>query len=153
MRKHQQNDIDTISAGPQTYKHVTPEDRRRMQSVRHRDTEPELRVRRVLHAMGYRFRLHRKDLPGTPDIVLPRYRKIVLVHGCFWHGHDGCKRATRPINNADAWAAKIKGNIWRDKQNLDALRAGGWGVLVVWECEVRDAARLEKQLRSFLESD
>lgn len=101
--------------------------------------------------MGYRFRLHQKDLPGTPDVVLPRHRKIVLVHGCFWHGHEDCKRATRPVNNAGSWAAKIEGNRLRDQRNVDALSALGWEVLVIWECEVRDASRLEARLRAFLE--
>lgn len=122
-----------------------------MLAVRGRDTVPELCVRRALHAMGYRFRLHRKDLPGTPDIVLPRHRKIVLVHGCFWHGHEDCKRAARPVNNAGTWAAKIEGNRRRDQRNLDALSASSWDVLVVWECEMRDASRLEALLRAFLE--
>ena len=133
------------------YAQVAPETRRRMLAVRGRDTAPELRVRRLLHAMGYRFRLHRKDLPGTPDVVLPRRRKIVLVHGCFWHGHDDCKRASRPVNNANTRAAKIEGNRRRDQRNLDALGALGWDVFVVWECEVRDASRLEARLRAFLE--
>lgn len=133
------------------YAQVAPETRHRMLAVRKRDTAPELRVRHVLHAMGYRFRLHRKDLPGTPDIVLPRHRKIVLVHGCFWHGHEECKRATRPFNNATTWAAKIESNRRRDQRNLGALSALGWDVLVVWECEARDATRLEGCLRAFLE--
>lgn len=134
-----------------TYEHVAPQTRRRMLAVRRRDTAPELLVRHILHAMGYRFRLHRKNLPGSPDIVLPRHRKIVFVHGCFWHGHNECKRATRPVNNADTWAAKIEGNRRRDQRNLDALRALGWDVLVVWECELRDATFLEKRLRTFLQ--
>lgn len=135
-----------------TYTSVAPATRSRMQAVRGRDTEPELRVRRVLHGMGFRFRLQRKYLPGTPDIVLPRHRKVVLVHGCFWHGHEACKRATRPLNNASTWATKIEGNRQRDQRNLDALNALGWDVLVVWECEVRDTSRIEARLRAFLES-
>lgn len=132
------------------YVDVASATRRRMQAVRRYDTAPEMQVRRTLHAMGYRFRLYRKDLPGTPDVVLPRHRKIVLVHGCFWHGHEECKRATRPANNASTWAAKIEGNRRRDQRNLDALSALGWDVLVVWECEVRDATRLKERLRCFL---
>lgn len=135
------------------YVQVAPETRRRMLAVRGRDTAPELRVRRVLHAMGYRFRLHRKDLPGTPDVILPRHKKIILVHGCFWHGHEGCKRAACPVNNADTWAAKIEGNRQRDQRNLDALRSLGWDVLVVWECEVRDEIHLAERLRAFLRFD
>jgi DNA mismatch endonuclease (patch repair protein) len=137
--------------GP-AYAHVTPETRRRMLAVKGRDTAPELCVRRVLHAMGYRFRLHRKDLPGTPDIVLPRHRKIILVHGCFWHGHELCKRATLPVNNASTWAAKIEANRQRDQRNLDALSTLGWDVLVVWECEVRNTCQLETRLRAFFEN-
>jgi DNA mismatch endonuclease Vsr len=133
------------------YRQVAPETRRRMLAVRARNTAPELRVRSVLHAIGYRYGLHRKDLPGTPDIVLSRHRKIVLVHGCFWHGHEDCKRATRPVNNASMWAAKIEGNRLRDQRNVAALNALGWGVLVVWECEVRDLLRLEARLRAFLD--
>ncbi len=140
-----------VAAAAVKYEHVAPETRRRMMAVRGRNTAPELQVRRVLHALGYRFRLHRKDLPGTPDIVLPRHRKIVLVHGCFWHGHEGCKRAKRPVNNASTWGVKIEGNRRRDRRNVDALRGLGWSVLVVWECELRDVPRLEARLLAFLE--
>lgn len=139
-------------AAASQYTKVSPETRRRMLAVRRHDTAPELRVRRILHRMGYRFRLHRRDLPGTPDIVLPRHRKIVLVHGCFWHGHEGCKRATRPVNNAATWSVKIEGNRRRDQRNVDALSALGWTVFVVWECEVRDTPFLEARLRAFLEN-
>lgn len=141
----------TLGKAASAYVQVAPGTRRRMLAVRGRNTAPELRVRRVLHAMGYRFRLHRKDLPGTPDIVLPRHRKIVLVHGCFWHGHEKCKRATRPMNNADIWATKIEGNRQRDQRDLVALSALGWNVHVVWECEVRNTAHLEARLHAFLE--
>ena len=135
------------------YADVAPATRRRMQAVRGRDTAPEMRVRSILHALGYRYRLYRKDLPGTPDIVLPRYRKIVLVHGCFWHGHEHCKRAKLPINNAETWRAKIEGNRIRDVKNVAALRELGWDVLIVWECEVRGCAQLADRLREFLLSD
>jgi DNA mismatch endonuclease (patch repair protein) len=137
---------------PTGFEGVTPATRSRMQAVKRRDTGPEMRVRRALHALGYRFRLHRKDLPGTPDIVLPRHRKIILVHGCFWHGHPCCKRATLPVNNAETWRAKIEGNQKRDLRNLTSLREQGWNVLIVWECEVRDSARLANLLRDFLSS-
>ena len=131
-----------------TYASVAPETRSRMQAVRGRDTEPELRVRRALHGMGCRFRLQRKDLPGTPDIVLPRHRKVVLVHGCFWHGHEGCKRAKAPLNNASTWREKIRLNRERDRKNIAELRELGWDVLIVWECETRDPVLLEGLLRS-----
>lgn len=140
----------SASASPTTYANVAPATRSRMQAVRGRDTDPEMRVRRALHAMGYRFRLHRKDLPGTPDVVLPRHGRIILVHGCFWHGHEQCKRATVPANNAATWRAKIEGNRKRDQRSVAALRELGWDVLIVWECEVRDSVRLESRLRDFL---
>ena len=139
-------------ARPKEYESVSPTTRARMQAVKTRDTNPEMRVRQALHGMGYRFRLHRKDLPGTPDIVLPRHRKIVLVHGCFWHGHKRCKRATVPVNNAEIWQAKIEGNQSRDRRNLQALREQGWTVLIVWECELRDPAQLANRLRDFMTS-
>ncbi|HBO8873349.1 TPA: DNA mismatch endonuclease Vsr [Pseudomonas aeruginosa] len=133
-----------------TYASVAPATRSRMQAVRGRDTEPELRVRRALHGMGCRFRLQRKDLPGTPDIVLPRHRKIVLVHGCFWHGHEDCKRAKPPVNNASTWREKIRLNRERDQRNVAELRELGWDVLIIWECETRDPALLDRLLRSFM---
>lgn len=132
------------------YSDVTLATRRRMQAVHGQDTNPELRVRSVLHALGYRYRLHRKDLLGTPDIVLPRHRKIILVHGCFWHGHEHCMRAKLPAKNADTWQAKIDGNRARDQKNVAALRELGWSVLIVWECEVRDPIWLAIRLLSFL---
>lgn len=139
------------SEGPGlTYSSVAPTTRSRMQAVRRRDTEPELRVRRALHKMGFRFRLQLKDLPGTPDVVLPRHRKIVLIHGCFWHGHDGCKRAKLPVNNANTWREKIRLNKERDQRNAAELRKLGWDVLIIWECETRDPVLLESRLRMFM---
>lgn len=126
---------------------VTSATRLRMQAVRRHDTAPEMAVRRVLHAMGYRFRLHRKDLPSSPDIVLPGCRKIILVHGCFWHGHERCKR---PTKNMETWRIKIEANQMRDAKNIIALRELGWDVLIVWECEVRDQEQLANRLRDFL---
>lgn len=132
------------------YVDVTPETRTRMQAVRGRDTNPELQVRRTLHALGYRFRLHRKDLPGTPDIVLAGRRKIIFVHGCFWHGHAQCKRARIPINNAEIWRTKIQGNQARDERSIAKLRELGWDVLVIWECETKALALVADRLRQFL---
>ena len=119
---------------------------------RGKHTTPELRVRRLLFRMGYRFRLHRRDLPGTPDIVLSGRRKIVEVRGCFWHRHPdpACRNAVLPKVRAEWWAAKLARNVARDAQNLTALQAAGWSVLVLWECEVRDEAALAARLRSFL---
>jgi len=111
-----------------------------MRSVKSRDTRPEMRVRRALHAMGYRFRLHRADLPGRPDITLPRYRTVIFVHGCFWHQHGGCERAERPASNTDYWRRKLSRNIERDLTNRLALEMAGWQVVTLWECEI-DAAK------------
>jgi DNA mismatch endonuclease Vsr len=126
--------------------------RRNLAAVAGKDTGPELRVRRLLHRLGYRFRLHRRDLPGTPDIVLAGRRKIVEVRGCFWHRHPdpACRNAILPKVRADWWSAKLARNVARDKQNLAALLAAGWSVLVLWECELKDENRLTERLRSFL---
>ena len=130
---------------------LTPQQRRRnMSRVKGRDTKPELLVRSVVHGLGYRFRLHGKGLPGRPDVVLPRHRKVIFVHGCFWHGHAGCRRAARPSTNREFWDRKIDGNVARDASNIRALRRAGWKVLVVWQCATKDRARLEKRLGKFL---
>jgi DNA mismatch endonuclease, patch repair protein len=134
------------------YIDVDPTTRARMKAVRGQDTGPELRVRRALHAMGYRFRVQRKDLPGTPDVVLPRHRRIILVHGCFWHGHKDCKRARLPVKNADTWREKIKLNQQRDQRNRRELCELGWDVFIVWECETLSRTQLENRLRLFLDS-
>jgi DNA mismatch endonuclease Vsr len=118
---------------------------RNMSRVKGRDTKPELLVRSVVHRLGYRFRLHGKELPGRPDLVLPRHRKVI-----FWHGHGGCRRAARPSTNREFWDRKIEGNVARDAANVRALRRAGWKVLVVWQCALKDRARLEKKLRGFL---
>ena len=120
-----------------------------MSRIRSKDTQPELAVRSLLHRLGYRFRVHRKDLPGRPDIVLPRHRKIILVHGCFWHGHT-CRLASKPKSNEVYWSAKIEANRARDARNLDALVQQGWSVLELWECEVRRFEGLAEQLNAFL---
>jgi DNA mismatch endonuclease (patch repair protein) len=121
-----------------------------MRAVKSRDTTPEMTVRRMVHAMGKRYRLHRSDLPGKPDLTFPRLRKIIFVHGCFWHGHD-CKRGARqPKDNADYWVRKIGRNKERDGRSQEALKALGWDVLVVWECEFKDRNVLEGRLRGFL---
>lgn len=122
-----------------------------MASIRGQDTKPEMYVRRLLHRMGYRFRLHRKDLPGNPDIVLPGRRAVILVHGCFWHQHPGCKRAARPDSNQDFWDKKLDRNVRRDQENISKLERLGWRVLIIWECEMVDEASLEIKLREFLE--
>jgi len=129
----------------------TAEQRRLVMShVKGRDTKPEVKVRKLLHGLGYRFRLHRKDLPGRPDIVLPRYRSVVLIHGCFWHGHPGCPRSARPTTNIEFWNRKIDGNMARDQAAYAELARLGWAVLVVWECETRDPDALRERLTCFL---
>ena len=116
---------------------VDRETRSRMMSgIRGKDTKPEILVRKALHAAGYRFRLHRNDLPGKPDIVLPRYRTVIFVHGCFWHGHM-CKHFKWPKTREDFWRAKITRNVERDREAIAALEKLGWTVKVVWECEVK----------------
>lgn len=125
-----------------------------MALVRGKDTKPEIVVRRCVHALGYRFRLHRKDLPGKPDIVLPLYRKVVEVRGCFWHRHQdpACWRSRLPKTRPEFWVPKLDGNVQRDQANETALRELGWDLLVVWECETAPTQReeLTKRLRDFL---
>lgn len=121
-----------------------------MSRVRGRDTKPEILVRSFIFRMGFRFRLHRRDLPGTPDIVLPRHRKVIFVHGCFWHGHKGCPRSKRPTTNENFWNNKLDGNIKRDKQYRLMLRKVGWKVLIVWECETKKPEKLLRKLERFL---
>lgn len=120
---------------------LTPEQRRlNMSHIRGKDTKPELILRHGLHARGLRYRLHRKDLPGCPDMVFPRYRAVILVHGCFWHGHD-CPMFKLPATRREFWAAKIAGTRARDERAMAALSAAGWRVLVVWECALKGPAR------------
>lgn len=113
-----------------------------MRSIRSRDTRPELAVRSLLHRMGHRFRLHRRDLPGTPDLVLPKYRVAVLVHGCFWHQHADCRHARLPSKRRDYWLPKLARTQQRDAVTVAALNALGWRALIVWECETTDEQML-----------
>ena len=126
-----------------------------MGRVRGRDTKPEMVVRRLLHAMGYRYRLQARDLPGRPDIVFRGRRKAILVHGCFWHRHADptCKLSRLPKTRLDFWLPKLEGNRQRDEANLARLRAMGWRVLLVWECELRDREQLANTLRRFMEDE
>lgn len=107
-----------------------------MAAIRSKNTKPEMAIRSLLHALGYRFRLHRKDLPGKPDIVLPRYKTVIFINGCFWHQHPGCRQATVPGSNVEFWQRKLQSNVARDIRNHELLQALGWKVLVIWECEV-----------------
>jgi len=108
-----------------------------MSKIRGKDTKPELIIRRFLHSRGFRYRLHRKDLPGKPDIVLPKYKTIIFVQGCFWHGHDGCKYYVVPKTRTDWWLNKINGNIRKDLSSRQMLVSNGWTVIDVWECELK----------------
>jgi len=123
---------------------------RNMAAIRGRDTKPELIVRRLVHRLGYRFRLHRRDLPGRPDLVLPRHRVVIFVHGCFWHQHDCRYGRVVPATRAEFWKNKRDENAARDVRNLSALRSDGWRVAIIWECWTRDVIDLETRLRSFL---
>ena len=121
-----------------------------MARVRSRDTAPELVVRRAAHAIGLRFRLHRRDLPGRPDLIFPRYRLVLFVHGCYWHRHSGCRRATSPKTNTLFWEAKFAANIARDRAAIDQLAQAGWRTLVIWECETRHETEVKARLLAFL---
>jgi len=130
---------------------LTPAQRRRnMQAIKGRDTKPEMIVRRLVHKMGYRFRLHRKDLPGKPDLVLPRHHKVIYVHGCYWHVHICRWGQVVPKTNAEFWATKRAGNVARDKMNQEAIESLGGSVLAVWECETRAPETLRDRLAEFL---
>ena len=120
-----------------------------MSHVRGKDTKPELLVRQFLFAQGFRYRLYRKDLPGKPDIVLPKYKTVIFINGCFWHGHTGCKYATIPEANHDFWLAKISGNVERDKSNYAKLFELGWKVIEIWQCELKPKFR-EQTLNNLL---
>ncbi|MFZ1830478.1 MAG: very short patch repair endonuclease [Candidatus Competibacteraceae bacterium] len=130
---------------------VDPERSRIMRAVKSRDTAPEMTVRRLVYSMGYRYRLHRKDLPGKPDLTFQSRRKVIFIHGCFWHGHD-CKRGARvPKNNREYWETKIARNRERDSQHDEGLRREGWRILVVWECQIQEQTALIDLMRRFLE--
>lgn len=133
---------------------LSPEQRRRcMQSIRGKDTKPEIKVRKLCHALGYRFRLHRRDLPGSPDLVFPRLRLCLFVHGCFWHRHSGCKFAYEPKSRVEFWQNKFEGNVERDSRAESDLRQLGWRVEIIWECETRDSEQLAERLSSILNKD
>ena len=122
-----------------------------MSRIRSKDTQPELAIRSYMHAHGYRFRLHRKDLPGRPDIVLPKHRKVILIHGCFWHGHS-CVLGSKPKSNQAYWGPKLAGNKARDKRNKAELRRQGWSVLELWECDIRKWRSIPSKIARFMQS-
>ena len=121
-----------------------------MARVRDKNTRPELIVRQTAHALGFRFRLHRKDLPGSPDLVFPRHRKAIFVHGCFWHRHPGCPKASMPKTRAEFWKSKFVANVQRDARSIAALKEMGWKVCVLWECEVSDRIMVERKVKAFV---
>ena len=131
--------MDRLSSGHRSWN---------MSRIKSRNTSPELKVRSILHRLGYRFRLHHKDLPGKPDIVLPKYRTVIFVHGCFWHSHMGCKYAYTPKSNIEFWEKKFAANIQRDLRSKRLLEEQGWYVIVVWECQ----AKKQESLRSYLKN-
>ena len=131
----------------------TPEQRSRMMArVKNANTTPEVEVRKVLHSLGYRFRLHDRKLPGAPDIILPKHRKVIFVHGCFWHGHT-CNKGRRPTSRVEFWDAKLDANHARDNAAQTQLREQGWGVLVVWECEVKSKSGVSTILTEFMTNE
>lgn len=132
---------------------LTPERRsENMRRIKSKDMKPELAVRRLVHSLGYRYRLHRKDLPGKPDLVFGPRKKVIFVHGCFWHGHEreGCLDARRPKSNTNYWNPKLTRNKERDAERVAALEASGWQVLTIWECEVRNEKQLVTRVKNFL---
>jgi DNA mismatch endonuclease (patch repair protein) len=122
-----------------------------MGRIRSANTTPEIRVRSILHRLGYRFRLHSKELPGRPDIVLPKWHHVIFVHGCFWHRHEDCKFCYTPKSRTDFWTAKFEGTIRRDRAAETALRSMGWHVSIVWECEIGDEVKLASKLRAAIQ--
>lgn len=130
---------------------MAPEERsHRMALVRSENTKPEMIVRRLVFGMGYRYRLHCRDLPGKPDLVFRSRKAVVFVHGCFWHRHSGCSLARLPKSRVEFWTTKLEGNRARDTSKIKALQAAGWQVLVIWECELKDKEVLAERLRRFL---
>lgn len=135
---------------------LTPEQRsKQMSLVRYKDTKPELRVRRLLHRAGYRYRLHRKDLPGKPDLVFPSRKKVIFVHGCFWHAHPdpSCKKARLPKSRKEFWTEKFAANRARDERNVNRLKQEGWKTLTVWECELTSDDDILTRAKEFLDED
>lgn len=133
--------MDTIDAGRRS---------QNMRRIRSQGTGAELTVRRTVHRLGFRFRLHRRDLPGRPDLTLPRHRVVIFVNGCFWHQHQGCREGRVPSSNVDYWRPKLERNVARDREALEELAARGWRTLVIWECEVESGAVTPRAIESFI---
>ena len=131
--------------------HSTEQRRYNMSQIKGKDTKPEMRVRRLVHSLGYRYRLHSKDLPGKPDLVFPGRRKVIFVHGCYWHMHSCRYGLVVPKTNTEFWQNKRLSNVARDERNAADLAAAGWQIMVLWECELKDEALLTERLKAFLE--
>ena len=129
---------------------VSEQRSRNMSAIKSKNTKPEIKVRKVRHSMGYRFRLHRKDLPGSPDIVLPKYKTVIFVHGCFWHRHENCKYASTPKTRKEFWENKFNANKIRDQKKLKEIKNLGWKFIIIWECEARDIQSIEEKIKRFL---
>ena len=125
---------------------VSEQRSRNMSAIKSKNTKPEIAVRKVLHSMGYRFRLHRKDLPGSPDIVLPKYKTVIFVHGCFWHRHENCKYATTPKTREEFWNKKFRSNIERDLEIHEKIKNLNWRSVVIWECETKNMENLREKI-------
>ena len=129
---------------------VSEQRSRNMSAIKSKNTKPEIAVRKLLHSMGFRFRLHRKDLPGSPDIVLPKYKTVIFVHGCFWHRHENCKYASNPKTRKEFWESKFKANVKRDKEIQEKIKNIGWQSVVIWECETKNIDDLKEKLIDFI---
>jgi DNA mismatch endonuclease, patch repair protein len=124
-----------------------------MAQVKSKNTTPEMHVRSAAHALGLRFRLHRADLPGNPDLVFPRWRTVLFVNGCFWHSHRNCERARTPRTNVEYWTKKLRRNVRRDQESFKLLKKSGWRCALIWECQAKDPAKLDRMLRRLFASD
>ena len=129
---------------------VSEQRSRNMSAIKSKNTKPEIKVRKILHSMGYRFRLHSKDLPGSPDIVLPKYKTVIFVHGCFWHRHENCKYASTPKTRKEFWENKFNANKIRDQKKLKEIKNLGWKFIIIWECEARNIQSIEEKIKRFL---
>ncbi len=129
---------------------VSEQRSRNMSAIKSKNTKPEIKVRKILHSMGYRFRLHSKGLPGSPDIVLPKYKTVIFVHGCFWHRHENCKYASTPKTRQEFWENKFNANKIRDQKILKEIKSLGWKFIIIWECEARNIQSIEEKIKRFL---
>lgn len=122
-----------------------------MSKIRGKETKPELLVRKFLFSEGFRYRINDERYPGKPDLVLPKYKTMIFIHGCFWHGHEDCKASKLPETNAEFWEKKISDNVARDRKNIEKLKSEGWNVIVIWQCEIKSKAKREKRLKLLVE--